>query len=33
MRLLGRRHRRLIDTRCRDNRNYARFGASFTPSL
>ena len=33
MRLLGWRHRRLIDTRCRDNRNLARVGPSFTPSL
>ena len=33
MRLLARRHHRLIDTRRRDNRNFARFGASFTPSL
>jgi hypothetical protein len=33
MRLLGWRHRRLIDTRRRDNCNFARFGASFTPSL
>jgi hypothetical protein len=33
MRLLGWRHRRLIDTRRRDNCNFARFGASFTPSF
>jgi hypothetical protein len=33
MRLLGWRHHRLIDTRCPDNRNFARIGPSFTPSL
>jgi hypothetical protein len=33
MRLLGWRHCRLIDTQCRDNRNFARIGARFTPSL
>ena len=33
MRLLARRHYRLIDARHRNNRNFARFGTSFTPSL
>jgi hypothetical protein len=33
MSLLARRHHRLIDTRCRDNRNVASFGAIFTLSL
>jgi hypothetical protein len=33
MRLFGRHRHRLIDTRCRDNRNFARFGGSFTPSF